>query len=960
LNSLNISQSGLRTLLGITEQQLNQLIGLDGLISYNRYRALYPGYTQPEDVWFLELNNGTLDIEIKFELRSKLGEIYYAAGTENSGMVGIDYIFFTTQDAAFNGLTNLQKNEYLTSGTIYIGSQNFSNDSMETLVIKYAGANSNTASLMRQIPGAFLNSGIVSTLKGALINPSSDPAHASGVRVFNSSTIYNHYHEIHRFKEWIVVSGLSDASGIFALDNIELKARFEPIPESTITTNSQISYLLNFNYDDFLNDRNIIRTVGGQELFNSGAVIDFFGTILPNQSIDYFNDYFIPVYEMDSPIYPSNNFNSGLLYINQEEFWNQGLRTISSRNLLLADYIDNIQYVNDPNAQSFRADLRGNSLQEWELFYMITDSGFIKVNNGKLISSGFTQSINSTSGLGYVQFTNPIEYRGFVNGSGFIFPVSTSPNLQPTSTWSFLGVQYSGVSATGGIGGGTNTSALFQHMDNILSSTENSVAVIALTSSLSVPTTVEEGGLLFVRQQVSSSTGQNVSNQFVYQKDNVNPIIQPIALMTSNPLRTVAKANDTIDIMIRANEPVIYSYTASSSAGVIFESSGITADFTTNRAFSSGLTTSCGNPSDCRVFVGSSYSTYLLNELRPTVASNDNEGFFNFSGLSVQDRAGNSTLINSDQFVGYSIWIDPVAPRITTSGFENSTITYSGNQEVSGLSTTPTSGVTPINLYLVSGVLNYNILMKETFNDITSGLVDWDVFLKPIAATSGLKAGQINAEFVGSGFGASTPAASGILPVALTSTSNKFLLNEGSHSGVTSGLVRYDLGFDTFNLENGLYMLTVEMTDYAGNFGVQVYYIYVVNPLQYAEVLVSNYESGILMLSFSSTIKLSGVLAIRDFTIYVDRPDTTPGTFTERITNLNNYEILDPNADGKTIRIEVFRDPSKNPFLFVEGDIVRVEITAAGVAKLFNTLDQPLVQAADNTRELSGNWPAAG
>jgi hypothetical protein len=39
LSSLNISQAGFRTLLGISQEQLNQLVTLSGLISYNRYRS---------------------------------------------------------------------------------------------------------------------------------------------------------------------------------------------------------------------------------------------------------------------------------------------------------------------------------------------------------------------------------------------------------------------------------------------------------------------------------------------------------------------------------------------------------------------------------------------------------------------------------------------------------------------------------------------------------------------------------------------------------------------------------------------------------------------------------------------------------------------------------------------------------------------------------------------------------
>jgi len=151
-------------------------------------------------------------------------------------------------------------------------------------------------------------------------------------------------------------------------------------------------------------------------------------------------------------------------------------------------------------------------------------------------------------------------------------------------------------------------------------------------------------------------------------------------------------------------------------------------------------------------------------------------------------------------------------------------------------------------------------------------------------------------------------------------------------------------------------MLSIEMTDFAGNLGVQTYYIYVVNPLQYTEVTVGSYQSGILDLNFSSTLKVSGTLVLEDFIVFIDRPDSSFASGYEfNYINNTKYEIL--SFAGNVISLKIF-DTNNIPFVFMAGDEVRVQITNAGVARLFNTLDQPIIQTANNTRSLINDWPS--
>jgi hypothetical protein len=610
------------------------------------------------------------------------------------------------------------------------------------------------------------------------------------------------------------------------------------------------------------------------------------------------------------------------------------LRTAGVRNLQVSDFIDNIQYVRDPNAQGYTANIRGNTLREWDLFYVVTDSGLAFVSRGILDSNGFSASSGITSGLGYVQFTNPIQYQGVVNSSGFVFDTTVTSPISSPSTWNFMGVTYSGVT-----GGSYTFSGLSQ------SSPNNRTASVASTSTAG--TTVEEGGLLFIRQQVSQTpftvSNLNLNQKFVYQKDTTPPIVEPIALVSTNPLRTVAKAGDQIDIILRANEPVRYDYNNTTIAGGIFKSSGIGTS-AQNVVFQSGITSNNPRPTakDNNVTVNGSYATYLVSSIRPTVSPADSEGFFNFSGLTIVDRTGDTThnavTVDSDDFAGYQIWIDPIAPAITTSGFNSTTFLYSGVEVISGTQALSASGVGSIEVYVVSGVLDYNFTIKETFNQITSGLVDYTITLRSsnIASTSGLITG------------------------ITTDTAILDLVAENAaiYSGVTvtSGFNDVIGSIDTSSIGNGLYRLRVEMKDYAGNIGIKDFYIYVANPLQLINLTIHDHSTQTLSLNFSNTIVTSGTFGVSDLTLSIFRSSGNSTISTQNLTIVNLTQL---NADNQTsLLVRVNTSGPSDQFFFLPDDEITVTIGNSGVEKLFNTVQDGLLTPAPSSRTLD-EWPSA-
>jgi len=972
LNSLNISQAGFRTLLGITEQQLSQLVGLDGLISYNRYRTLYPGYTKPEGEWFLELNNGTLDIEVTIDVTSTLGQIYLASLSPvgNSGMHGIDYKFVSDGLPA----SDADRNNFATSGTIFIGTQAEWNalSPMEKSVIEYG-----SQALMDQLNAAwaasglsqrtFKNSGVsnkIPTLKGALLE--SNSAFPGAVSLFNRSFTFNEFVNTIRPAGWVVTSGLVDSSGLFVTSDAEVKVRFEPSPTLFISSpNSTTSYLTNFSQiSTFLNDFGITQTVASSTLFgdNSG-LLDGNGKLF--NSSEYYVQYYIPMYPSTSPLYNSGE-NNNIVYPNGEGFYLAGANNVDirdDRNLTINLYRSNITYTNSQD-HPYTATLQSNQLRSWDIFYTVVDSGLNKIRTGVLVTSGYNVSSGTsvTSGLGYVQVTNPLGFRKSFVSSGLVFFVTASADiptpagLQSTETsWTFLGVTTSGLKSTFVADGRNDFGELVHTLSN-----------------LNTAVTFNEGDLFFIRQEANELNMDSLNQRFMYVYDTVSPLVEPIALLSSNQAAyastdfvtvpvgsglirrpSIAKAGDLIDILIRANEPVIYSYNVVFPGGtVLFKSSG--------QVFHSGFTSQCGNtPPDstrCAVGVSGDYTTLAVNSIRPVVSANDIEGYFNFSGLTVRDRAGNPTLINSEQFVGFSgLWIDPIKPAITSSGFVNNTVIYSGvaqeaNIESSGV--TPTSGVGALTVYLVSGVLDYNVTIRESFNEITSGAVSYQVYLRPTAkfVNSGFTlVGEIPVGFFNSGF--STQIDSGSAVSSAIGPNGLLLLESRNYIGESSGFSDFDHKLDTNSLENGMYELYFDLLDYAGNTNVVTYYINVENPLQYVDVTLFNEGSGIVSLNFSNTIVQSGANSLlnTDFEMLITRSGGT--------TISTSTRLLLVQVNPRSILIRVNVNEGEDQFKFELGDSIRIEIKASGIAKMFDTMDEAIIETSDNRRTLS-NWPS--
>jgi hypothetical protein len=667
------------------------------------------------------------------------------------------------------------------------------------------------------------------------------------------------------------------------------------------------------------------------------------------------------MYPLTSPLYSSAAPNT-TIYIDRE---GQYLPSLSSNNvdrrvneaLEVSLYIGDISFTSSLS-HPYTATLQSNRLRSWDIFYTVLDSGLNPLQTGVLTSSGYAASSGTTitSGLGYIQITNPLEFeKSFVNNSGFVYFTTLQANLDATPEWTFLGVTSSGVRA------------------DFIGDARNSFGdAVSTVANLNTAVTLNEGDLVFVRQEANATGTTRLEQRFMYVYDTVGPVVEPIALLTTNTgvpsvtftgengLRpALAKAGDFIDILIRTNEPSKFVYNPGQTTGnVIFKSSGVS----NNEYFRSGLTlcetgnTSCAVGSD-----QSGYSTSLFKALRPRVSSGDFEGFFNFAGLTVQDRANNSTTVNSSQFTNYTnIWIDPIAPAITSSGFNNTSIFYSGvtGDPIPTTSVTPTSGVGSTQVYLVSGILDYNFDITESFNDITSGAVRLTINLRASNALlgSGLKAGQINSGFLSSGLTSSDEFyASGLntIPSATITPNNSYEMFNGNYHGLESGVNTLSHGFDTSGLENGLYELRIDMHDYAGNQRVVSYYIYVINPLQYVEVNVANYDLGILSVDFSTTVKVSGTLAVNDFTVTIV---TTSGAEVQRNVVINTEYVI--SVSGKSILLSV-KGTNGVVFDFRPDDAVDVVINASGVAKLFNTLDEPLVEEAANERILKGNWPSS-
>jgi hypothetical protein len=241
---------------------------------------------------------------------------------------------------------------------------------------------------------------------------------------------------------------------------------------------------------------------------------------------------------------------------------------------------------------------------------------------------------------------------------------------------------------------------------------------------------------------------------------------------------------------------------------------------------------------------------------------------------------------------------------------------------------------------LVSGILDYNVTITETFNEYTSGAVKFEVSLIPTNkyVASGLVSGAIPSSFVHSS------------PRYLRATDGSSAkLDDGKYIGEDSGVTNIAFNLDTSGLENGAYELVFDLEDYAGNTNKVTYVLYINNPLQYIDLTIESESSGIIAMNFSNTIGASGLLLIpSDIQMTIIRADGQ--------NQPPSSVVIIEAIEGRRILVRVFVNEGADQFKFVVGDDIRILIRPSGIAKLFSTLDEPIIETSDNLRELS-NWP---
>jgi hypothetical protein len=938
LINLNLSRDGFRTLLGITQEQLDQLVTLSGLISYNRYRELYPGYTLPEDVWFKELNDGTLRIDVQFNLTATLGEIYFPINSEVSGVYGVDYLFVGNE---FND----DEDDFLTGGTIYIGNRVIddslsvmSSNDMETRLLYYGSGKA-----LSSYPNILVNSGTISTLKGALITPTS--GFAKAVSVFKNRAINTYFAQI-KFvgfeandSDAAKTSGIIDASGLFVIQSgLSIRAVYEPRQQSRINAGAPDSYFTTLTtLTSFFTNLNVgqagltstypaggAQEPAGSGLFVNNVVYDWFGNVF-NAQEQYYLDYFVPMYEISNVQFNQLTRDNSLPFNGQEGYYNYPTNNNPNGNLIPANYLFQLEdegSVSWPTYEKaftgsnpisswvFTGNLAGNNLRKWDIFYTVVDSGFAVKASGILTSSGYawaiTGSNSSSTNSGFIQLTAPIRYNARNDAQGLYVRFDDDPQIScPANACPFnhLGVTLSGVVMD-------SEDARFDLTDT------HTIATVATVTG-----TLADGDIIFVRSEVNFTTGEPQEQRWMFVQDNTTPLIEPLFVGVNRipssaqyQLPFIAKAEDRIWISVAANEPVVFSYNDATS---IFRSSGT---LLTSGARETGVLN--------RVSVSNEFTTLTSDHIGVIVNKADVEGYFNFSGLKLIDRAGNEAVaINDTQFVN-RVWIDPKAPTIEASGF-----TAVNPSEGSG--TVSASGVltgSGISFYHVSGKIVYSFDIAETLNDITSGLVKYRLELRQSGVTP-FNGGSGIHELVG--------------------TSSSLVVASGLGLYTLSGLL------ETNEYYNGLYLLTLFTEDLIGNKSEFRYFIFIENEL---------------FISSATLIPTSGAvgydITLNFNTFYVQSGNTPLSTSDLRVLFTSGQNPVDAqvnleasgefddivfNENTKTLTFRVTRDIAN----YLDMDSIRIFIKPSGVTKFKEPrLDLPLVSDIDGA-SITIDGPAA-
>jgi hypothetical protein len=506
-----------------------------------------------------------------------------------------------------------------------------------------------------------------------------------------------------------------------------------------------------------------------------------------------------------------------------------------------------IQYSSNVAGHTISGEIAGNDVRKWDVFYVILSSSGVFKDSGILESSGFAfggSGLNtSATNSGFIQISSPFDFAARQNATGFVtLSEDGSVLITAQQSVSLFGVTYTNQTTVGG----TLDPRTYQ----------SSPVLIATMSGL----TIDEGDVVFIRSEVNYVNSVEI-NRYALVQDSIVPTLSGVLLVSDSVVSPfVAKAGDKIRIVVASNEPIVpvlnIPYDADKT-GYIFKSSGfvLTSGFTstTKANEDAGIKAASG-----LVEVdGSRYTTITYNHLIVPIGAQDTEeGYFNFGNIRFKDRADNSGVIQSSDFQN-KVWIDPIPPVVSVSGIT-----------VSGVTTTdPSSGIS------VSGIIDLNFLITETFNNVTLGQVRYS--------------GIIQASGINSTFGAGLNASSGLWSA----------LQQGDTN--TDNELEFDYLIDTMNLYNGEYKIIIYALDYVGNETEFVFSFVVENELEFIGII---FNSGVDPL----------VTPLTEFSMVFNIPVTMSGVAAgATINNILRFEM------NSTVDNDVTSSFTENNIIFV-------------------------------------------
>jgi hypothetical protein len=317
------------------------------------------------------------------------------------------------------------------------------------------------------------------------------------------------------------------------------------------------------------------------------------------------------------------------------------------------------------------------------------------------------------------------------------------------------------------------------------------------------------------------------------------------------------------------------------------------------------------------------------SSLSVRVAPTDTEGYFFFQNLRFEDRAGNhDTITYSSGVDGFNLlWVDPVAPVVSgVISTDTNNLTGSGFSSPSGSGVVTSSGnISSIPLFVVSGTIVYDFSLFERVNDITSGFLEFNLTL--------------------------TADGSGLMEY--TSGVGSFLITSGSNSG--ADFTQFSGLLNTNTFANGLYKLSLEAIDYAGNRSVTSYFFFIDNEFEISNVRVT-YDSGnsyFVEVDFSTLFTTSGSISLDTSDLKI----VFTGTGTTTIDGTDKISVLEIFGNDRLLTFKVEADITRAN---VTG--VTVAIKTSGVPKLKSiNLDKPILvdeagEAVSPTSTNLDNW----